>query len=245
MRTIVIGDVHGCLEELDELLQKLELRPGRDRLVLAGDLLDRGPDPAGVVRRARELGAEGVMGNHEHKHLRFRQHEARSRGEPGYVNPMAPLGEPQLGQHRSLTEDDWAYLARLPIWLRLAPDWVLVHAGFEPIRPLDQQHEAACLRVRYVDERGRAVPLKRKGDKPEGSVRWATLWKGPDSVVYGHAVYDRRDPRADAPSPGVRCLGIDTGCCFGGRLTALVLPSLETVQVQARATYRTFTPSDD
>jgi hypothetical protein len=244
MRTIVIGDVHGCLEELDELLLKVELRVGRDRLVLAGDLLDRGPDPLGVVRRARELGAEGVMGNHEHKHLRYRMHEALARAEPGYVNPMMQLFDPQRREHLSLGDDDWAYLERLPVWLRLAPDWVLVHAGFEPIRPLSQQHDNACLRVRYVDDRGRLAPLRRKGDKPAGSVRWATQWRGPDSVVYGHAVYDLRDPMDDAPSPGVRCLGIDTGCCFGGRLTALLLPSLETVQVQARATYRPFTPSD-
>ena len=244
-RTIVIGDVHGCLEELDELLRKVELRPDRDRLVFAGDLLDRGPDPPGVVRRARELGAEGVMGNHEHKHLRYRQHEARRRAEPGYVNPMQPLGEVQLREHEALSEDDWSYLGQMPAWLRVAPTWVLVHAGFEPIRPLERQHEAACLRVRYVDDRGRGVPLKRKGEKPPGAVRWATLWRGPDSVVYGHAVYDRREPKSDAPSAGVRCLGIDTGCCFGGRLTALVLPALEVVQVEPKAVSRPFTPSNE
>ncbi|HEX8909086.1 MAG TPA: metallophosphoesterase, partial [Anaeromyxobacteraceae bacterium] len=61
VRTIVVGDVHGCLEELDELLRLVELRPGFDRLVFVGDLLDRGPDSLGVVRRARELRARSVL----------------------------------------------------------------------------------------------------------------------------------------------------------------------------------------
>ena len=77
-RTIVVGDVHGCLEELDELLSRLEVGPS-DRLVLAGDLMDRGPDPVGVVRRARERGALAVLGNHDEKHLRFARHEAKRR----------------------------------------------------------------------------------------------------------------------------------------------------------------------
>jgi hypothetical protein len=75
-------------------------------------------------------------------------------------------------------------------------------------------------------------------------VRWATRWQGPESVLYGHAVYDLATPTRDEPAPGVVCLGLDTGCCFGGRLTAAILPSLELVQVQARAQYHPLTLSD-
>jgi hypothetical protein len=65
------------------------------------------------------------------------------------------------------------------------------------------------------------------------------MWKGPESVIYGHAVYDYRNPRVDR-FPGGRCFGIDTGCTYGGRLTAMVLipgsPS-EFVQVRPKKKY--------
>jgi Calcineurin-like phosphoesterase len=63
-RVIVIGDVHGCLEELQELIRQADYRPG-DLLLFLGDLVAKGPDSVGVVRMARELGGITVRGNHE------------------------------------------------------------------------------------------------------------------------------------------------------------------------------------
>jgi hypothetical protein len=82
------------------------------------------------------------------------------------------------------------------------------------------------------------------GAPPDGHL-WATRWPGPESVVYGHVVHDLAHPRLDEPRPGVFCYGIDTGCCFGGHLTALILPERQFVQVPARAAYMRFTPGDD
>ncbi len=231
-QTIVIGDVHGCLDELDALLRLLSVTSG-EHLVFVGDLLDRGPDPVGVVRRVRELGARAVMGNHDEKHVRFARHEARRRREPSYRNPM-PLSEERRRQHYSLREDDLAFLAARPTYLRLEPPWVAVHAGFEPDRTIDEQKYAVMLRVRHVDLAGRMVALGHEG--PTTSP-WATRWQGPESVVYGHDVHDLERPRIDHPVDSVSCYGIDTGCCFGGRLTALLLPSCEIVQVKARRPY--------
>src|SRR5436190_117031 len=70
-RTIVVGDVHGCREELDELVATCGWRRG-ERLILAGDLVAKGPDSPGVVARAREWGALGVLGNHDAYVLRLR-----------------------------------------------------------------------------------------------------------------------------------------------------------------------------
>ena len=70
-----------------DVLRLLSIDSG-ESLVFVGDLMDRGPDPVGVVRRVRELGARAVMGNHDEKHVRFGRHEARRLGEPAYRNPL-------------------------------------------------------------------------------------------------------------------------------------------------------------
>lgn len=231
-QTIVIGDVHGCLEELDALLALLSVKAGAN-LVFAGDLLDRGPDPVGVVRRVRELGARAVMGNHDEKHVRFGRHEARRLREPSYRNPVS-MSDERVREHRALSADDLAFLAARPTYLRLDPPWVVVHGGFEPNRAIEEQKNAVMLRVRHVDTGGRMVSLGHEGP---ATSPWATRWQGPESVVYGHDVHDLEHPRIDHPVDSVSCYGIDTGCCFGGRLTALMLPSREIVQVQAKRAY--------
>jgi hypothetical protein len=235
-RTIVIGDVHGCLEELDELLASLAVRRHRDRLVFLGDLVDRGPDPVGVVRRVRELGAECLHGNHEDKHVRWARHQARARREPGYRNPMRSMRAEEQAANARLRDDDIAWLASLPAFLDLG-DWIAVHAGIEPGRPLHAQKRAALCRVRWVDHRGLMSTGNDATEQPEGSVRWAEAWRGPQHVVYGHHVLSREMPLVDRREDGVECWALDTGCCFGGRLSALVLPERTLVQVEARAQY--------
>ncbi|HEX9050740.1 MAG TPA: metallophosphoesterase [Anaeromyxobacter sp.] len=238
-RTLVVGDVHGCLHELDELLRTAEYAPGRDRLVFLGDLLDRGPDPVGVVRRVRELGAECVLGNHEEKHVRYAAHEARRSEDPGYRIPMKRFDARRAAEHARLTHDDLIWLSRLPRVVSLGDGWVAVHAGFVPGLPIAAQPPDWTIRLRYVDAAGAPVPRAR-GDAREPGVRpWAAAWTGPESVVYGHFPQRLDLPKRDEPAPGVVCLGIDTGCVYGGRLTALVLPGQEIVQVPSTVHART------
>lgn len=232
-RTIVIGDVHGCLEELQELLEKLGPGPG-DRLVFLGDLLDRGPDPVGVLHLVRSLGAGCVLGNHEEKHLRYAAHEARRRAEPRYRNPMRPFDPRRAAEHGRLTRDDLLWLASLPRWIVLGGRWVAVHAGLVPGVPLSAQPTDWAVKLRYVDAAGRPAPREAGDAGAPGVRRWAEAWTGPDSVVYGHFPVGRGELRRDEPRPGIVCLGIDTGCVYGGALTALVLPAGELLQVPSR-----------
>lgn len=239
-RTIVIGDVHGCLDELATLVERSGYAPFEDRLVLLGDLLDRGPDPVGCVRFARELGAECILGNHEETHLRYRKHELRRRADPSYVNPMRPLSAVRMREHEALREADWEYLARCPTVLELDHGFVGVHAGFLPGKGLAEQTDRARLRLRYVGADGKQLALDERdtGTMPGGTF-WADLWDGGASVVHGHAVRSLDEPTFARRPDGAEVWSLDTGCVFGGRLTALVLERerpahREVVQVRAK-----------
>ncbi len=238
MRTLVIGDVHGCLDEFRALLDLVSFARGRDRLIQVGDLMDRGPDPVGCVRFAREIGAEVLMGNHEEKHIRWRRHEA-VRFATGKKNPMRAFSPAKAAQSRALSDDDLRWMEALPRVLEIAPNLMAVHAGFEPALPAQEQ-SSAVLRVRYVDANGEMIGFAPGSlDQPPDTVYWTERWKGPESVVYGHAVHSLVDPRIDQFQGG-RCFGIDTGCVFGGRLTAMVLVDghePEFVQVQSQREY--------
>lgn len=245
MRTIVIGDVHGCLAELRDLLSKVEFVKGSDRLVFVGDLMDRGPEPAACVKFARELGAECVESNHDEKFPRFRKHEAHFK-VTGKKNPMRLSAERQA-QHALLSDEDIAWIKSLPQVIHIAPDMVVVHAGLEPAFKVADQSDAV-IRVRYVNEAGEMVGYSEGSiEQPSGTADWAERWKGPESVIYGHSVYSLTDPRVDRFEGGA-CYGIDTGCVFGGRLTAaIVVPgcAVELAQVQAAREYLSYTHRRD
>jgi predicted phosphodiesterase len=241
-RTIVIGDVHGCLAELDELLKVVEYKADDDRLVFVGDLVDRGPDSVGVVRRVRELNAEVVMGNHDEKHLRWKRWEDKVASGAERKNPMKAFDEDKLSTQAGLNDEDFAWIARMPKSLRLGNlcgrEYAVVHGGCEANRPFNKQGKQV-LRVRYCNvETGCFNGSDYPGHQPAGTRYWSELWKGPESIIYGHAVWD--EVRTDHYD-GYACWGIDTGCVFGGSLTALLLhpgvPHLTTAKVDAKEVY--------
>lgn len=226
-RTVIVGDVHGCIAELDELLGKVGLGDD-DRLVLVGDVVARGPASRAVLSRLRELGASAVLGNHEARILAAR--DARARGEPG----------PRLGpSHARLLEEmdeaDWAMLDALPLYRALPEHRVLVvHAGLVVGLPMEQQDPWALVHMRSLTADGRPT------DRP-GARSWAADYDGPEHVVFGH---DARRGLQLHP----RATGLDSGCVYGGRLSALVLPDGQApapprerpsaiVSVPARAAY--------
>jgi bis(5'-nucleosyl)-tetraphosphatase (symmetrical) len=237
-RTIVIGDVHGCLQELDELLVKVAYDATQDRLVFAGDLVDRGPDSIGVIRRVRELKAECVMGNHDEKHVRYYRHQLKKVADPKYKVPMRHFGTDKLVTQAALTSEDFAFLEGLPPWIKLDDEWVVVHAGFEPNKTLEEQYPDRCTHIRFLNpDTLRAVSLDENYEPPPGSIYWTELYQGPYNVIYGHNVHWLDSPEIRVSPSGVKTVGIDTGCCFGGMLTAFVLPTQEIVMVKAHKAY--------
>lgn len=226
MRHIVIGDIHGCLDEFNELVKLVNYSKGTDDLILVGDLIDRGPDSPGVIRRARELGARCVRANHEESALRYRKHEALKLKNPNYVNPMRPRHPDRLAQWAAVSDDDWNWVDSLPPYIKFCNNWVAVHAGARAGILMKDQAVNELIRIRYVHNlTGKMVPLSDTGEAGSECHPWYEDWAvGPatdeQNIVYGHHVYDQVNIQKTGTALTV---GIDTGCCFGGHLTALVL----------------------
>lgn len=217
-RTVVIGDVHGCREELVALLDACTLEP-EDAVVFVGDVISKGPDSHGVVELARSLKARGVRGNHDEALLCARQ---ASRKLPTTKLLWNDLNAEQRAAAESLTEEDWAWLTDLPYYVHLPEmNAVVVHAGLAPGVPLEQQRPEHMLRMRSIRADGSV------SNRIEDGVPWASLWPGPDEVVFGHDAVRGLQRYAHAT-------GLDTGCVYGGRLTGYVLPERRLVSVPAR-----------
>ncbi|MFA6961771.1 MAG: metallophosphoesterase [Opitutaceae bacterium] len=216
-RIIAIGDIHGCHQEFAELLGLLELTKD-DRLILVGDLINRGPDSCKVIDLAREHRAISLLGNHELRLLNYRKTKT----------PVEFIArETDMATFRKLRPEDWTYLEAMPLTHYVEElNTVFVHGGFLPNEPWQRQPASVVTRIQVIDNQGR--PCKR-ADAPDAPL-WADRWNGPPFVVYGHT-----------PRPEVYRLkwsiGIDTACVMGGALTAFILPEKRCVQVKARRRY--------
>lgn len=214
-RLIAIGDIHGCHAELAEMFDRLQ--PQRDdRIVLLGDLINRGPDSCRVLDLARAHRCISLMGNHELRLLKYRR-----TGDRKYAK------EHDLDTFAKLRTQDWTYIENLPLTFEEPElNTVFVHGGFLPDQPWQKQPAEVVTRIQVVTADGR--PAKRSA--APGAPVWADLWNGPPFVIYGHT------PREEVYKLKWSA-GIDTGCVLGGHLTACVLPERRFVQVKARKAY--------
>lgn len=217
-RWYVIGDIHGRCDLFDELARAIDAddaaAPAAETtVVLLGDLVDRGPDSAGVIARARAWQRERTVrilaGNHEDMFLEsfsdtemlrhFLRHGGRetvlSYGIERSRYDGLSVEELQEEMDRIVPAADREFLAAAEEWI-VAGDYLLVHAGINPQLPLEEQHRSDLLwiRNRFLDYSGTFSHV----------------------VVHGHTIFD------EVENAGTR-IGIDTGAYRSGRLTALVL----------------------
>ncbi len=212
-RTIITGDIHGCLTELKTLLANLEFAPD-DLLLTVGDFLDRGPDSWAAARFFRDTpNAYCTMGNHERRVAGV----IRGTSQPAW-SQLDTLGKQPLSEHVQWA--DW--LQSLPSVIA-TPDVIITHARLDPGLALDEQdafHTCAVGGFKVnIDLDDQGVPL------------WFRKTYFPQIVCMGHITY----PRTEL-IPG-RLYALDTGCCDAGQLSALVLPAGEIVTVQASCNY--------
>ena len=230
----IIGDVHGCLDELVDLLATLGYEisadrtsarhPGGRTAVFVGDLVDRGPSVPGVLRLVMSMVDQGaalcVPGNHENKLVRALNGRNVTVGH-GLAESLAQLSE----QPDEFTDAARRFMDGLVSHLVLDEGRLVVaHAGLR-----EEMHNRTSGVVRSFSLFGDTTGETDEYGLP---VRypWAEEYRGRAAVVYGHT-----------PVPEATWLNnticVDTGCVFGGRLTALRWPERETVSVAARATY--------
>ncbi|TDD16106.1 polynucleotide kinase-phosphatase [Nonomuraea diastatica] len=224
----IIGDVHGCRSELETLLLELGWRrgpqgfthPGGRTAVLVGDLVDRGPDTPGVLRLVMDMVEAGtaicVMGNHEQKLVR-----ALNGRKVKVAHGLQESLDQLAAQSPEFTERARTFMDGLLSHYRLdAGRLVVAHAGLK-----EAYHGRASGRVRafalYGDTTGETDEYGLPVRYP-----WADEYRGRATVVYGHT------PTV-APEWVNNTICLDTGCVFGGHLTALRYPEREIVQVPA------------
>jgi protein phosphatase len=234
----IIGDVHGCADELLDLLGRLGHRvelqgEGHERravtrgstdrrVVFVGDLVDRGPATPDVLRIVMALVEAGaawcVPGNHDNKFMRWLQ------GRPVKLTHGLEISAVQMeAQPAAFHAAARDFIDRLPHYLVLDRGRLVVaHAGIEAdmIGATGERVRHFCLfgdTDSETDEQG--LPIR---------YHWAAHYRGEAHVVYGHTPV----PAAEWVN---NTLCIDTGAVFGGALTALRWPEREIVSVPARA----------
>lgn len=260
---LVVGDVHGCMMELQSLLEKAvrEYNDGRpfSFIILVGDLCNKGPQSAEVIRWARcTPNVFTVRGNHDDGALEAALGDTTRRNKGKYQ--WVVKGELEhLGDTSSdrivLSDNDVTWLAELPYTLTI-PGWYLgqpqdtliVHAGLVPKLPLEQQAISTMITIREVlpicknnspddgvthfeyHERQKGKPTNEGPEVICGvPLPWARAWTGPQRVIFGH---DAR--RGFQRYKGSHAIGLDTGAVYGKELTGLILPGETVVSVPSR-----------
>ncbi|MFC9281740.1 polynucleotide kinase-phosphatase [Streptomyces collinus] len=220
----VIGDVHGCSAELEALLTALGYddgtHPDGRTAVFVGDLVDRGPDTPGVLRRVMSMVKDGralcVPGNHENKYGRFLKGR-----KVQHTHGLAETVEQMEGESEEFRAEVRRFLDGLVSHYVLdGGKLVVCHAGLP-----EKYHGRTSGRVR-----SHALYGETTGETDEFGLPvrypWAEDYRGRAAVVYGHT-----------PVPEATWLNnticLDTGAVFGGKLTALRWPERELVDVPA------------
>ncbi|ABV61776.1 bis(5'-nucleosyl)-tetraphosphatase PrpE [Bacillus pumilus] len=237
MKFDIIGDIHGCYEELLTLIHKLgyELKhglpvhPDKRTLALVGDLTDRGPQSVDVMRFVIHAYSHGairyVPGNHCFKLYRY------LKGNPvkllhGIETTVNEIKQLPLHEQTTLSHEFKQLFEKAPLYDVLIPnELVIAHAAMKEKdigRKPNKQMRSYLL---FGAVTGETWPDGRPVRKD-----WAKEYRGKPWIVYGHTPV--KDPRFVG-----RTVNIDTGCVFGHRLSALKYPELETISVPSSMPY--------
>ncbi len=211
-RLLIIGDIHGCLDTLKRLMDKIAWMPGRDRLYFLGDYIDRGINSKAVVDYILKLGSssphvECLLGNHEAMFLDFLQgnHQELFLRNLGKKTIESYQSEKRRVNEPLVPPDHMSFFQSLKPFIELE-DCYLVHAGFKPGISIKNQSEEDMIWIRepFISS-----------DYDFGKM-----------VIFGHTPFHE-------PIVMHNKIGLDTGAVYGNRLTCLELPEMRFHMVEA------------
>lgn len=223
-RVIVYGDIHGCLDELQLLREKIGIKK-EDIEISVGDFLSKGPNSLETLRFLQKNKIICIRGNHEDKYIRYRLHFEEERFS-GKKNPMV-VDENFKKVFFSLDDKDFEFLNSLPFFIKIG-SLTVVHAGVTnkiSLEKASKEDFAKVMRIRFVDDRGDFVSLKEVDKR--GCCYWSEVYDGHEGfIIYGHQPF--LQPKVDRFS-----IGIDTGAVYGNSLTAVVFDKDEDVNISS------------
>jgi hypothetical protein len=226
MSTWVVGDVHGCSDELEQLVSAIAPAPS-DRLVCVGDLFHRGPDPIGVARILRRERASFVLGNHELAILRRVGLAPRSPAREDRPQPRTDFppidAEDLAGDGATPCDVEPEHRVELLEFLQTHSGFFLRHADVEGASPTPERTPWCVVHAGRVP----GIELERNSIRDLTTLRrvaqrgqpwWYETYEGPELTLFGHTPSTL--PRVHRARGRTLAIGLDTGCVYGGRLTA-------------------------
>jgi len=209
LRHVCVGDIHGAGKELKSLLEDIQLKPD-DKLILVGDIFDRGEDADVVWEVVQQYNADVMLGNHERKYLQY------ITGDRKWLPTHYHYAWDILSRRMSLQQFK-IFLASLPLVKRYyrgdgLGSFIVAHGGVNIDNPSSEDLSANVYARLHPDK---PTPIPQ-----EHETYWWDLYKGEELVLYGHlATYDGQ-PRVRIQNNKVNSIGLDTGAVHGGPLTA-------------------------
>ncbi|MGM0897728.1 MAG: bis(5'-nucleosyl)-tetraphosphatase PrpE [Bacillota bacterium] len=233
----VIGDIHGCFDELIELIEQLgyqfenglPVHPEGRKIAFVGDAMDRGPKSLAVLQLLFSMQDAGILyyspGNHCNKLYRF------FKGNPvellhGLEMTVAEWHQLEKDAQKQFRNRFIHFYEALPLYHQLRDDLIVVHAGLRQ----DMIGQALSRRIITFALYGEITGKYHSDGRPVRG-NWAKDYKGKPWIVYGHTP-------VESPYFKHNTVNIDTGCVFGGALSALRFPEKEIYSVPSKQAYQ-------
>lgn len=223
-RTILIGDVHGCFDEFFELVSKLNINNKTDTVLLTGDLVHKGPASNLVIDYVIQHNFKMVLGNHDDFFLRSLLGEQKPYDE--FLTIM--------GKVKTSNEAIKKWFLDVPLFIK-GDNYLLIHAGLDPkANWLHTIDKVGMMNLRYWDVQNN-VPVYLTGH--DGLLQnWVPWYESfeltnfeKQKIFYGHFA-----KKAVQIHRNGRIIGLDTGCCYGGALSAYILEEDRIIQVSSK-----------
>jgi serine/threonine protein phosphatase 1 len=211
-RTLIVGDVHGCFKELQELLEKVSYSKEEDRLIFVGDLINKGPSSMEVIEWVKAEGSEVVLGNHELGFLEYLEDS----------EDKIPSFELLISQMKGKEQEWGAWMKDFPLYIE-EDDFIVVHGGVVPGKALKDSPAELLTRIRTWN-------FGKEGLGKEDHPGWYEFYHGEKVVIYGHWASEGLNIKENT-------IGLDSGCCWGNQLSLIHLETRKIHQVEAQEEY--------